>query len=190
MGKTRTSKPTQRRASARSKRAHLLAGGQAGHRSGSHDGNRWLTPSFIVSLVKASLGGIIHLDPATEPGNPTGALSRFTVADDGLSKNWTKFTTIFINPPYSTLKPWIDKAIEASHAGCEVILLLPVRTDAEYHQRLLCEATDFILIRGRLKFGRPEAEGESSAMFGSMLVGLNHSVADLKHLGVLVKVNK
>ena len=54
MGKTRTSKPTQRRASARSKRAHLLAGGQAGHRSGSHDGNRWLTPSFIVSLVKAS----------------------------------------------------------------------------------------------------------------------------------------
>lgn len=52
----------------------------------------------------------------------------FTIEDDGLSKSWQN-EVVFCNPPYSTIKFWVEKcAQEASQNGAIVVLLIPART--------------------------------------------------------------
>ena len=65
----------------------------------------------------------IHFD--LDVAAPTGgalnvpASRYYTKADDGLVQPWTGF--IFMNPPYSKAKPWVEKFISHGHG----IALLP-----------------------------------------------------------------
>lgn len=160
-------------------------GGRARHRSGSHLGNRWQTPPKLVDEIRNGFGGRIGLDPCTEPENPTGAVRFFTVETDGINQSW-RARTIYVNPPYSDVGPWIRKAIEVARGGARIYMLLPVRTDASYHQELMYAATDILLLKGRLRFSRPDGSVGAGAAFCSMLVGIGTSVRPLAHLGVIV----
>lgn len=159
----------------------VVLGGDARHRTSSHGGNAWLTPALFVGHIRDAFGGAIDLDPCTEPQNPTGARRFYTAADDGLKRRWRG--RVFLNPPYSPIEPWIDKAIVEANNGARIYLLVPVRTDAGYHQRLLAAATDVLFVRGRLKFVRADGGASGHAAFASMIVGLNVSIAPLEHLG-------
>ena len=156
-------------------------GGDAGRRDGKHRGNAWLTPEAFLAQIRRAFGGVIDLDPCTEPHNPTGALHFFTADDDGLRRTWTGH--VFVNPPYSPVEPWIATAITSAAQGAQIYVLLPVRTDAAYHQRLLAAATDVLFIYRRLKFVPADGGKSGSPAFGSMVVGLGVSTAPLSHLG-------
>jgi len=159
----------------------VVIGGAARHRDGAHRGNAWLTPTWFIEEIRTAFGGRIDLDPCTEPSNPTGARRFFTAKDDGVRRKWKG--RMSVNPPYSPLEPWIDKAIAASKAGARVYMLLPVRTDSGYQQRLLAAATDVLFIHRRLKFVPADGGKSGSPAFGSMIVGLNVRTAPLAHLG-------
>ena len=159
----------------------VVMGGTARHRDGAHRGNAWLTPAWFVEEIRAAFGGRIDLDPCTEPTNPTGARRFFTAEDDGLRRAWKG--RVFVNPPYSPSEPWIDKAIASAKAGARIYMLLPVRTDAAYHHRLLAAATDVLFLRGRLKFVPADGGLAGSPAFASMVVGLNHSTTPIFHIG-------
>ena len=61
---------------------------------------------------------------------------------------------LFINPPYSQLKFWIEYAIFYHRIyKNKVILLIPVRADTIGFHLLLDYGTDFYFFRGRLCFG-------------------------------------
>jgi phage N-6-adenine-methyltransferase len=158
-----------------------VLGGDARHRDGAHRGNAWLTPPAFIEEIVRAFGGAIDLDPCTEPSNPAGARQFYTVADNGLMRLWRG--RVFVNPPYSPLEPWVDKAIWSAAAGARIYMLLPVRTDAAYHQRLLAATTDVLFLRGRLKFARADGGEAGSPAFASMVVGLNVSTEPLQHLG-------
>lgn len=164
---------------------HVVIGGAAGTRPGTHPGNVWITPPWFADRIAASMGGRIALDPCTEAHNPIGAARFYTVKDDGLAKPWNA-RTIYVNPPYSDVAPWIRKAIVAAARGARVYMLLPVRTDADYHHELLREATDVLLIQGRLRFLDRNGKKAGSPAFCSMLVGLGISTRPLADLGVVV----
>jgi len=85
---------------------------------------------------------------------------------NGLKINWGK--KAFVNPPYSDIKLWIDKAIQQSIIGCHVVLLIPSRTDTVYFHKLLNKGIDIEFIKGRLKFG----DSKTGAPFPSVLVYL------------------
>lgn len=165
------------------RRANTLAGGVARHRKGGDDGNRWLTPESIVEAVRAAFNGVIDLDPATEPSNPTGAIRHYTQLEDGLAQPWSR--RIFLNPPYSPISPWIERSIEAEREGARIYLLVPVRTDAAYHHRLMTAATDVLFLRGRVRFRRADGTVAGSPAFASMIVGLGISVRRLRLDGVV-----
>jgi phage N-6-adenine-methyltransferase len=156
-------------------------GGDARHRTGADRGNAWLTPTWFVEEIRTAFGGTIDLDPCTEPHNPTGARRFYTAADDGLKKPWR--ARVFLNPPYRPVEPWIDKAIRSARRGARIYMLLPVRTDTAYHQRLLAAATDIVFIHHRIKFIRADGGKSGSPAFGSMIVGIGVSTAPLSHLG-------
>jgi len=134
----------------------------------------WRTPEWFVDMSRAvSRDGVIALDPATSPANPTKALRFFAQdsGDCGLRAEWAAFTyggLTFVNPPYGghlsgPVEPDYvhtkkDKKTGerivtgigrgwarkvAQHHG-ETIALVPVRTDAEWWN-VMADWSDLIL---------------------------------------------
>lgn len=121
----------------------------------SHD--NYKTDDWILAML-----GRNYYDPCPLNENPT---------IDGLDLDWNQeafcYNNIFINPPYSSPKAWVIKAIETSRApenSVAVILLLKHDSSTEWY-RLLHEAgARFLLINGRLKH-----QTGKSAAFPSVL---------------------
>lgn len=67
----------------------------------------------------------------------------YTRADDGLAQPWTG-ERVWCNPPYSTLRPWVEKAWREWDTGAELItLMLPAnRTDQGWWRDLIEPARD------------------------------------------------
>lgn len=96
------------------------------------------------------------IDAAASPHN--AKLPKFwTVDDDGLAQNWTG-ERVWCNPPYSNIRPWVEKASAEVDAELIVMLLPANRTEQGWWQdliephrddggRLRCE-----FLRGRMRF--------------------------------------
>jgi len=84
---------------------------------------------------------------------------------DGLLCEWG--TCNFVNPPYSQIKIWLQKALVEHRKGKIVVALLPARTGTDwFHGCVLPHATEIRFIRGRLQFDNCGV----NAPFDSMLV--------------------
>ena len=61
---------------------------------------------------------------------------------------------LFINPPYSDIKNWVEFAIRHHKKyKNEIVFLVPSRTDTKWFHRLLDYGVELEFIKGRLKFG-------------------------------------
>lgn len=97
------------------------------------------------------------VDAAASPHN--AKLPRFwTVEDDGLAQSWAG-ERVWCNPPYSRIRPWVEKAtIEAGGAGLVVMLLPANRTEQGWWQDLIEPYRDrpggpsVEFLRGRMRF--------------------------------------
>jgi site-specific DNA-methyltransferase (adenine-specific) len=73
------------------------------------------------------------------------------ISPNGLKMEWG--TSTFVNPPYSKPKLWINKAIEESHKGKIIVMLLKSDTSTLwYHELIVPNAERIEFIKGRLKF--------------------------------------
>lgn len=120
-----------------------------------HESDHWQTPKEMYEWFVKECN---YYDPCPYKCNEF----------DGLTIEWPK--NVFINPPYSQVEKWVDKAIKEHHRqyDSDIILLLPVRTDTKWFAKLLEHATEITFITGRLHFN----ESKNSAPFPSMLVEL------------------
>jgi phage N-6-adenine-methyltransferase len=101
----------------------------------------------------------------------------FTRESDGLAQSWAH-QTVWCNPPYSDLLPWVRKALDETESGCpKAVLLVPAnRTEQAWWQDYIepnreCDrgvATHFI--RGRVSFGNPDNSPSKSPPFGVVLI--------------------
>ena len=95
--------------------------------------------------------------------------------DLNLKENYGK---LFINPPYSNIKEWVNYAIEYNKQfNHHVVLLIPSRTDTRYFHKLLEYGVSLEFIKGRLKFGGMKG----SAPFPSVLVHINEETRNKEH---------
>lgn len=85
----------------------------------------------------------------------------FTRADDGLAQPWDG-ERVWCNPPYSDIRPWVEKAWNSGQAELIVMLLPANRTEQGWWQDLVeprRDQTEWLLktefLRGRLRFIRP-----------------------------------
>lgn len=154
-------------------------------RAGDHIMQRQLTPPYVLEPVRAALGGVIALDPCTEPDNPTGATRFYTVEDDGLAHPWGWADSIYINPPYGEARgAWVDRAIGVAASGSRVVMLIPAHTDTRIFQRALATASAMVLIKGRVKFGvLRENRRQEAASHPSALIGWNVDLRECDSLG-------
>ena len=124
------------------------------------------TPEDVLDVVRAV--GPIVLDPCSTPDNRTKATHFYTFADDGLSQDWWEVTRgglIFVNPPFSNLKKWVNKFAEESAKGCNIVSLLPGDTSTIWFQEIVWEKASAICYwKGRIEFIRTSKAFGTGAM--------------------------
>ena len=86
--------------------------------------DEWYTPKEIVAYF-----GKFDYDPATteEKASDFGIRYFDTKETDGLIRDWTKFRKIWINPPFTRKKEFLEKAWNTyQRTGAVIYILLPV----------------------------------------------------------------
>jgi site-specific DNA-methyltransferase (adenine-specific) len=90
----------------------------------------------------------------------------FTKEDNGLSKNWGGYR-VWLNPPYSEIDKWVEKAYrETRNDNTVVVMLIPSRTDTRYFHNYIYQRTEIRFVKGRLHFN----DSKGGAPFPSMIV--------------------
>lgn len=116
------------------------------------------TPKALYDKLHAEFD--FGFDPC--PPNPTF---------NGLDVPWYKNN--FVNPPYSDIRPWLEKALnESLKRGCHSVVLVPARTDVRwFHDIVLPHAQEVRFIKGRVTF----MGYDHNAPFACMLVIFNEN---------------
>lgn len=120
----------------------------------SRQSDHWATPAKLYAELDAEFS--FNFDPC--PLN----------ADfDSLEGDWPKDCRAFINPPYSNIRAFIEKAVEQiEFYQCKLaVFLIPARTDTRWFHDLVYNKAEIRFIKGRLKFG----DSRNSAPFPSMI---------------------
>lgn len=82
------------------------------------------------------------------------------IVNDGLQIEWGHSN--FVNPPYSQKlkEAFIKKGIEEMNKGKVCVFLIPVSTSTKlFHESIKPNATSIEFIKGRIKFGKIDSNG-------------------------------
>lgn len=150
-----------------------LAG--AGHVSQSTGENEWYTPAEYIELARKVMG-TIDLDPAssTTAQKTVKAKRFFTIADDGLSRQWRG--NVWLNPPYS--KDLIGRFIAAlvesysERRVTQAVLLVNNATETAWFQSVSAWACGVCFPSGRIKFNDSSGNPKNSPLQGQAFIYL------------------
>lgn len=136
------------------------------------DKQDWETPQELFDSLDVEFD--FELDAFASDTNAK-CKNYFTEGDDAFKQDWTKYRSIYINPPYTSrvqdkvLKKVMDTINHPDWSGV-IVLLLPARTDTKrWHDYIFNKADDIRFLRGRLKF---EVDGvpKGSSTFPSAVI--------------------
>ena len=131
--------------------------------------DEWETPGWLFRALNTEFG--FTLDPCATKENAKCKLS-INRESDGASyriSSWRN-SRVFVNPPYSDINRWVDRAIYATkHEDALVVMLLPVRADSDWFQKLIEYDMRMRFFRKRIAFLENGVE-QKSPRFASMVV--------------------
>lgn len=111
-------------------------------------GNIFETPQWLFDSLNAEFD--FKFDLACNEENAKTP-NFFTEKHDSLKQDWHKIDGwLWLNPPYSPLKPWIVKAQQENSKGARIVLLCPPIITSRYFQNWLPSEIRFIV--GRVPF--------------------------------------
>src|SRR5438094_81659 len=132
----------------------------------SRSSDEWATPQWLVDTISRGFGRF-DLDPCATLENAK-APRYFTAAVDGLSQPWGRCN--WLNPPYSQVGRWLQKAANEAEKGAFVWALVPSRTDTRWwHQIVAPRALAYGFLKGRVRFERANG-ARGPAPFPSCLI--------------------
>lgn len=162
----------------------------------NNSGNEeWYTPERFIKSARRVLGSF-DLDPAScETANQVvKADTFFTKEDDGLSKNWSSYKKIWMNPPYSrgVVDDFVDKLmVWAEDDDREAIVLVNNATETGWGSRLLQNSAAVCFPFKRVKFLNESLEEQGKPIQGQMICYIGRDVlkfkAEFKQHGVVMK---
>jgi site-specific DNA-methyltransferase (adenine-specific) len=125
------------------------------------------------------------LDPCTSDSKPNNLHTPyyFTKEQDGLKQDWSKYRSIFINPPFNQLPHggWIPKILSELDKNKEqtIVLFVPVKTETKWFHTLINSEH---LKELRFQYGRVTFEGfEDSFIVGMCYFILKHKAKLSQH---------
>lgn len=113
--------------------------------------DEWATPYWVYDRLNKRFN--FQLDPCANEDN-FKCVDWYNKEINGLNQEWSvNYKSVFVNPPYSDIKKWVEKCYNESLNGCTVVMLIPARIDTTYwHDYIFPYAKEIIFIRGRLRF--------------------------------------
>ena len=116
----------------------------------SSKSTEWETPKDLFDKLNEEFDFI--LDPCSTIKNKK-CDHFFTIEQDGLKQDWSKYKRVFMNPPYGKeITKWVKKAYEESIKGCIVVCLLPARTDTKWFHTYVYGKAELRFLDKRLRF--------------------------------------
>lgn len=134
--------------------------------------DEWYTPKYLVDYF-----GKFDYDPATtdEKAKEFGIKYYDTKETNGLTKDWTKYNRIWLNPPFTLKKEFLSKAVETYNiSNNEIYVCIPVAylTTKQFHS--IVKGAIIYLPNGRFKFERKGQIAKSPSL-GCIVIKLNPS---------------
>lgn len=111
------------------------------------------TPKSLFNELNAEFK--FELDPCTSTTAPNnlGTPHYFLYPQqDGLKEDWSKYKSAFVNPPFKDAYKWIKKAKEESEKGCNVVILLPSKTETRWWHEYALKADEIRFVKRRVTF--------------------------------------
>lgn len=87
----------------------------------AHDKDCWQTPLWLFDALDIEFG--FWLDSAASDKNALCA-HWLTEADNALNSEWISHGAIWNNPPYSNIRPWVEKAAEQCIQQRQTVVML------------------------------------------------------------------
>lgn len=149
----------------------------------SNNSDEHYTPKEIVDAVLECFGGKIDLDPCSNsresPNVP--AINHFTKTDDGLKQDW-RSQAVYVNPPYSQVRLWVQKGIQEYLDGRadEIILLVKADTTTKWFKLIWDLAPVVCFVDHRLCFLN-ESNNGNGATFPSAVAYVGSNLERFYH---------
>lgn len=120
----------------------------------SNKSDEWGTPQAFFDIFDSVFE--FKLDAAASASNKK-CRKYYSEKNSALDADWIeklkKGDAVWINPPYSLTKEFVEKAIEQhDEYKFDIVMLVASRTDTEWFYRALDVAKQVFFIKGRLKF--------------------------------------
>ncbi|MCP9270310.1 phage N-6-adenine-methyltransferase [Xenorhabdus sp. XENO-1] len=130
----------------------------------------WQTP--LPLFLALDLEFRFYLDAAADAQN-TLCTRYLTERDNALECDWESHGAIWCNPPYSNIRPWVEKASIECRKQCQsIVMLVPADTSVGWF-KLAMESVDEVrlITGGRIQFVPADikVKGKSNTK-GSMLL--------------------
>lgn len=144
--------------------------------------DEWRTPAWLYAWAVARFGPF-DFDLAASDDNAL-CDRYFTIRDDALTRSWRAVASrAWCNPPYSDVRPWIEKAIDESQSGVASTWLIPAFRGDVYHAECTQHyASAIVLISPRVAFIGADGKPKAGNVGGSMIVHFNGQPAPPDHL--------
>lgn len=132
--------------------------------------NEYYTPYSFVSRF-----GKFDYDPATtkEKAAEFGIPHYDTIESDGLTKNWTAYKRIWINPPFTQKHEFLEKAWKTfMEARNDIYILFPIEFLTTKRFTNSCGGGKIYIPNGRINFESGLGKKGRSPAFGSIVMKL------------------
>ncbi len=132
--------------------------------------NEYYTPKEFVARF-----GVFDYDPATtkEKAVEFGILNFDTIETDGLSKDWSIYKRVWINPPFTRKHEFIAKAWQTyCTAKNEIYILFPIEFLTTARFRNSVGGGKLFVPNGRINFESGLGKKGKSPAFGSIVMKL------------------
>lgn len=132
--------------------------------------DEWYTPPEIIRAL-----GEFDLDPCAPSEGFYTARRCFTKEVDGLAREWSG--RVFCNPPYThaLIQPFLRKCAEHGNA---IALTFNRMDSAMWHEEIFPTADALLIMRGRVRFIRPDGTRGDSSGCGSVLIAWGEKNAE------------
>ncbi len=120
----------------------------------SFDKDSLQTPQYIFNWLNSSFKFDVDLAASDEHHYCD---NYFTKEDSSLEADWCLEGDVgFCNPPYSNIKPWIEKALLEVAFGFTTVMFIPSFNGDLYYDKVVNDSSSIINILGRISFIRPD----------------------------------
>lgn len=132
--------------------------------------NEYYTPKSVVDYF-----GVFDYDPATtvEKAEEFGVSAYDTIDTDGLSKDWTQYKKVWVNPPFTRKHEFVRKAYETyRQVKNDIYILVPIEflTTKRFHDASQGMGGKLYIPSGRINFQSGIGKKGKSPAFGSIVL--------------------